>query len=225
VADPTPEADAQPNTTGLDNSQGHRAKPGWRGWLTGSLMGLAGGMAVSDISTTVGYRGLTGVVAAAGVLTATTWIRKLDARAWLPRYAPWLFLIPAAAVAVVAAFNPESGAGILTAVAVVLTGGAVLLAAGFDAASRLLGGAALIGFGVALVGIVMANLANLQAPSGAGIGFAIASIGFGVAVVVFGVAMLANRRALFGAAGIGCGVAVVAAGVALLADRRALGAY
>jgi len=193
-----------------DDSQDRRAKPGWRGWLTGVLMGAAGGMAINDASSTVGYRGLAGIVAAAGVMAATTWIRRLDARAWLPRYAPWLFLTPAAAVAVAAAFSPGPLSGILTAVTVVLTAGAVLLTTGLEAAGWLLGYAAVIGAGVALIGGGSGGLCVRLALYG------VAIIGAGVALIGFGVAVLTDRPVLLGAAFIGAGVAVIGFGVATL---------
>ena len=70
-------------------------------------MTFAGGMAVNDLSGTLGYRGLAGVLAIAGVTAAATWIRQLDADAWLPRCASRLFLTPAATVAVAAVFAEE----------------------------------------------------------------------------------------------------------------------
>jgi hypothetical protein len=95
-------------------------------------------MAINDLSGTLGYRGLAGVLAITGVLTATSWLRGLDARAWLPRHALWLFLTPAAVAAIVAAFSSGVSAGVLTAIAVLLTMGAILLATGLEAAARLL---------------------------------------------------------------------------------------
>ena len=97
-----------------------RPRVGWRGRLTGLLTGLAGGMAVNDLSGTLGYRGLAGVAAITGVVAAAVWIRGLNARALLPRYASWLFLVPAAAAAAVAAVSSRSGAGLLTVIAIAL---------------------------------------------------------------------------------------------------------
>src|SRR5438046_2273555 len=128
-----------------DNEYRRRPPLGWRGKLTGLLMTFAGGMAVNDFSSTLGYRGLAGVLAIAGVVAAATWIRQLDADAWLPRCASWLFLTPAAAVAVAAAFSPGPSAGILTAAAVILTAGAVLVATDLETAAELLSRAALSG--------------------------------------------------------------------------------
>src|SRR5690348_2394381 len=99
-----------------DSTKPRRPKLRWRGKVTGLLIGAAGGMAINDFSGTLGYRGLAGVFAIAGVLATTNWVRGLDARAWLPRYASWLFLVPAAAVAIAAAFSSKPGAGVLTSV-------------------------------------------------------------------------------------------------------------
>jgi hypothetical protein len=82
-----------------------RPRVGWRGRITSLLTGLAG------------------VAAITGVVAAAAWIRGLDARALLPRYASWLFLVPAAA----AAFSSRSGGGLLTVIAIALTAGAVLM--------------------------------------------------------------------------------------------------
>ena len=82
-------------------------------------------------------RGLSGVFVVAAVVASATWIRTLDARAWLPRRAAWLFLMPAAASAAVSSFRGGSQAGILAAVAVILTVGAVLLTGSLSTASDL----------------------------------------------------------------------------------------
>jgi hypothetical protein len=110
---------------------GHGSRPwlGVRGKITAGLAGAAGGMAINDLSRT-GVRGLASVAALAGVVSAAFWLRGLDRRAWLPRYASWLFLIPAGLAALAAAFTQGPGAGWLTGVAVVLVLGGVLSAAG-----------------------------------------------------------------------------------------------
>ena len=82
-------------------------------------------MAINDLSGTLGYRGLAGVFEVVAVLAATTWIRTLDARAWLPRRASWLFLTPAAASAAVAAFGAGRAVRLLMSVAVILTVAAI----------------------------------------------------------------------------------------------------
>jgi hypothetical protein len=165
MTDPLPGPDARPGAEG-DGGAG-RARLGWRGRLTSVLMGAAGGMAVNDLSGTLGYRGLAGVLALAGVAGAAAWVRGLDARAWLPRHAPQLFLAPAAITAVAAAFAPGPAAAILTAAAVALTVGALLLATGLLAATQLLLGAAAIGAGVAVIGTGAAALANQDTLFGA----------------------------------------------------------
>jgi hypothetical protein len=178
VSDPPPGPVARPGASGAgDGKVLRRPRLGWRGRLTSVLMGAAGGIAVNDLSGTLGYRGLAGLLAVAAVAAATAWMRGLDARAWLPRHAPQLFLIPAAAAAAAAAFSSGSAAAILTAAAVVLTAGAVLLATGLQAAAWLLQGAASIGGGAAVIGL-----------------------GVGVALIGFGAAALAGRDMLSDAA-------------------------
>ena len=59
-----------------------RSKLGWRGRLTGWLMGAAGGMAINDFSNALGYRGLAGVFAVVAVVAASAWI----ARVTLPHF-------------------------------------------------------------------------------------------------------------------------------------------
>src|SRR6516164_4309065 len=177
---------------GMNDGAGHRRpKAGWQGRITSTLIGAAGGMAVTDLSTTLGYRGLAGAAAVSGVVAATTWVRGLVARVWLPRYASWLLLTPAAAAAIAAAFIPWPGGGILTLVAVVLTAGAVLLAVSLEAATFLWTGAAAIGVGVAVIGGGVAVLADRQ------VLFEVALIGGGVAAIAAG---LADRRVLRGVA-------------------------
>ena len=201
----------------MNDGAGHRRpEAGWQGRLTSTLMGAAGGVAVTDLSTTLGYRGLAGAAAVSGVVAATTWVRGLVARVWLPRHASWLLLTPAAAAAIAAAFLPWPGGGILTLVTVVLTAGAVLLATSLEAATFLWTGAAAIGLGVAAIGIGVAVLADRQ------VLFGVAVIGVGVAAIGLGVAELADRQALFGVAVIGVGVAAIGGGVAVLADRQVL---
>jgi hypothetical protein len=108
-------------------------------------------MAVNDVSGTLGYHGLAGAVALSGVVTAAVWIRRLDQRARLPQYALWLFLVPAACAAAIAAFSSGPVGSILAALAVVLTVGAVLVTKELPSAVRVLIVAALIAFVAALI--------------------------------------------------------------------------
>jgi hypothetical protein len=195
----------------------HRRPPGWRGKLTALLVTFAGGMAVNDLSSTLGYRGLAGVLAIFGVVAAATWIRQLDAGAWLSRRASRLFLTPAAAVAVAAAFSPGPSAGILTAVAAILTAGAVLVATELETAVELLSRAALGGAGVAFIGIGMTLLTSRHVLAGT------MFIALGVTFIGTGVALLADRQALIGAAVMANGMAFIMLGVALAADQHVVG--
>ena len=202
----------------MDNNESRpRRPPGWRGKLTGFLITFAAGMMVNDLSNTLGYRGLVGVIAIAGVAAAARWICQLDARAWLPRRASSLFLTPAAAVAVAAAFSPGRSADALTALAIILTAGAVLVATDLEIAVELLSRAAISGAGVAFIGSGMTLLADRHVLVGA------ALIGLGVAFIGTGVALLADRRAFIGAAVIASGVAFIMLGVVLIGDPHVLG--
>ena len=214
------ESPAQPPDTAGDADTGRRAegrpKVGWRGRLTGLLTGLAAGMTVNDLSGTLGYRGLAGVAAITGVVAAAVWIRGLDARALLPRYASWLFLVPAATAAMVAAFSSRSGAGLLTVVAIALTVGAVLLTTNLDTAAGVLGSAAVIGGGVALIGGGTAVMADR------GVLVGVAVIAVGVAIIGYGAAVMADSGVLVGVAFIGGGVALIGLGAAVMASRGVL---
>ena len=203
-------------TNVAENKNRRQPKREWRGALTSALMGVAGGMAINDLSGTLGYRGLTGVFALAGVLAATNWLRKLDPRAPLARYASWLFLTPAAAAAIVAAFSPGRIEGIFTATAVILTTGAIFLSTGIEAGAGLLQRAAVIGIGVAGIGFGVALLADRETL------FGVTLIAGGFAGIGLGVAWLEDRQTLWGVAVIGFGVAGIGLGVAWLEDRQTL---
>jgi len=209
AVDDSPARPANPaEETGTGKHSDKQAKIGWRGRLTSLLTGLATGMTVNDLSGTVGYRGLAGVAAITGVVATAAWIRGLDARALLPRYASWLFLVPAAAAAAAAAFSSSPGAGLLTTVAIALTAGAVLLTTSLDTAATVLASAAVIGVGVAVIGLGAAVMADRRVLLG------VAVIGGGVAVIGAGAAIMADRRVLLGVAFIGGGVALIGLGVA-----------
>ena len=135
---------AEPGATDVEDNEDRRRRrsgwlrrSGWRGTLYLVLIGAAGGMAINDFSNTMGFPGLAGDLAIAGVLAATIWLRKLPPKAPLARQALWLFLTPAAAAALVAALSTGRVAGILAALAVILTAGAVLLATDLEAAVEL----------------------------------------------------------------------------------------
>lgn len=191
--------------------------PGWRGKLTGLIVAFASGMAVNDFSNTLGYLGLAGVAAIAVVMAAATWIRQLDAEAWLLQTVSWLFLTPAAAAAVAAAFSRGVSADILTGLAVILTAGAILAATELETAVKLLTRSALSGAGVAFIGTGMMLLTSRHVLVGA------MFLGLGVAFLGLGVMLLTDRPALMEAAVIASGVAFIMLGVALMADRHVLG--
>ena len=168
----------------------HRPARPWLGRLATYLASFAGGMAVNDFSSSLGYHGLAGAVALSGVVAAATWIRGLNPRARLPRYAPWLFVIPAACLAAIAAFSSGPTVSILTAIAAVLTVGAVLVTKELLSAARLLRGVAFVALGAASIAFGSAALADRYALMGA------ASIVLGAAFIAYGAAAIADRDAL-----------------------------
>lgn len=184
---------------------GESRRPGWRGWLASTLLGAAGELAVSDVSN-AGFRWQAGVVTAAAVVAAAVWIRKLPASARLSQYGSWLFLTPAAAVALAAAFSPRSSTGMLTAMAVILTAGVLILASDLEIAARLLGGAALTGLGFAFVALGGTLLLGPRVVLGTALLF------LGFALVGTGIALLADREMLLGVAVLALALAFVGLG-------------
>lgn len=162
----------------------------WLRTLATSLPSIAGAWAVNQFSSSLGYPGLTGIVALSGVVVAAVWIRGLDPRARLPRYAPWLFMIPAACLAAIAAFSAASTASILTVIAAVLTVGAVLITKEFLSTARLLRGVALIAVGAESLAFGSKSLTDHYALIGA------ASIALGAAFIAEGVGNIADRDAV-----------------------------
>lgn len=207
-----------------DNGGRPRPEPGWRARLTSLLIGASGGMAINDLSGTLGYRGLAGIFAIIGVLITTDLLRGLDARARLRRHASLLFLTPAAAAAAIAAFESGRSAGILTVVAVVLTAGAVVLTTRLKAAAQLLSSAAGIGSGVAFIGVGVALIVARHVPLGVpfiGVGVAfiwagVAFVGAGEAFIGVVVAPIVAGDLLFAAAVIGVTAALIGLGVAAI---------
>jgi len=173
-------------------------------------------MAVNDVSGSLGYHGLGGAFALAGVVTAAVWIRGLDPDAPLPRYATWLFLTPAGVAAAIAAFSSELTGSTLTIVAVVLTLGAVLVAKELESAARVLGGAAFIAVGAAVIAGGAASTADRE------VLFGPAFIAGGAVLIAGGTAFIADREVLIGPAVLAGGTAFIAAGAAFIADREVL---
>lgn len=186
------EPDAGHDTGPANEGSNHHgsARP-WLGRLSTYIASFAGGMAVNDVSGSLGYHGLAGAFALAGVVTAAVWIRGLDPGARLPRYATWLFLTPAAIAAAIAAFSSELTGSTLTIVAVVLTLGAVLVAKELESAANMLAGAAAIAGGAAVIALGAASIAD-------GVLFGAAGIAAGAALIALGAAGIALGAALIG---------------------------
>jgi hypothetical protein len=162
----------------------------WLGKLATYIASFAGGMAVNDVSGTVGYPGLAGAVALSGVVTAAVWIRGLDPHARLARYAPPIFLLLAGCAAGIAAFSSGSTVSYCTGTAVVLTVGAVLIANELDSAATLLIGGGTIAVGVAIIAVGIAYISNAKTLLGA------AFIAGGTRLVTIGLTRIADRKQL-----------------------------
>jgi hypothetical protein len=180
-------------------------------------------MAVNDISGILGYPGLAGATALTGVVAAAAWIRGLDPHARLPRYAPWLFLLPAGLAAIIAALSSGTIVSLTAALAAALTVCAVLAAKELESAARLLAGAAEIALGAALVSLGAALTKGHDAWTGTVL------IAFGAARILRGVGLTAPRHTnselpnggqpLVGAMRIAFGAAAIAAGAGGIAPQ------
>ena len=180
----------EPKADPEDVPSGNASARPWLRALAASLPGVAGAWAVNQLSSSLGYPGLAGVVALCGVVVVAVWIRDLNPRARLPRYAPWLFMAPAACLAAIAAFGSRPTASILTLIAAVLTVGAVLVTKELLSAARLLRGVALVAIGAGGVAFGSRALVDRYALMGA------ASIAVGAAFFAEGVGNIADRDAV-----------------------------
>lgn len=191
MSDLLDESGARPENAPPDKAE-NPARPGrsWLGRLAMFLASIAGEVAVNDFSGSLGYPGLAGVVALTAVVAATAWIRGLNPRARLPRYALWLFIVPAACLAAIAAFSSGPTVSILTVIAVVLTVGAVLITRELLSVARLLEGMAFVAVGAGLVAGGPGALADRFVLMG------IASIAVGAGFMAYGAAAIADRDAL-----------------------------
>ena len=185
----------------------------WLGKLATYLASAAAGMAINDLSGTLGYHGLAGAFAFFGVIFAANWIRTLDSRARLARLAPWLFLAPAACLAIVAAFWSGRAAGILAAIAAMLTLGAVLITKELQTIGRLLAGIALIVGGVAVIAAGATSFVGGNTSLGT-----MVVLG-GIALVIGGVGHISDRDKLAGTALMVAGAAVILAGILVIETR------
>ena len=191
MSDLLDEPGAKPENAPADKAENPaRSTRSWLGRLALCLAPLSVDMAVNHFSGSLGYPGLAGVLALTGVVAAAAWIRGLNPRARLPRYALWLFMVPAACLAAIAAFSSGPTVSILTVIAAVLTVGAVLITKELLSVARLLEGMAFVAVGAALVAGGPEALADRFALLG------IASIAVGAGFMAYGVAAIANRDAL-----------------------------
>jgi hypothetical protein len=185
------------------------------GRLATYIASFAGGMAVNDVSGTLGYHGLAGAVALSGVVTAAVGIRGLDPRARLSRYAPRVFLMLAGCAAAIAAFSSGPIVSALTALAAVLTVGAVLVAKELESVALLLLWAAGIAGAAALIALGAALITHNDALLGA------ALIALGAAIITAPAAGSTHHDTLFALAVIVGLAALITAGAVLIAHHDA----
>lgn len=203
-------------STGPTGEDGEHRWPvrAWLGKASGLVATFFVGMVVNDLGRT-GISGLTAVSALMVVAGAAFWIQGLDPQARLPRYAAWLFLVPAGCAAA-AAFNAGT-ARIATILAIVLTAGAVLVVKELKSAVRLLVGVAVVTAGIMEIASGSALIAHSQAMYG------IEYFALGAAIIAAGVAFIAGRRILYFIV-IDYGAVLIVGGILAVAYARAPGA-
>ena len=194
------------------NKRNHR-QPSWKDKLTTTAVGATCSIALNDLSGTLGYHGLAGVLAVLGVTAAATWIRR-HKRVRLSRPGPWLFLVPAAAAAIAAAVTAGPWPEMLTAGAVILIVGAILLASDLAQAADLLGRITLVGLALVFCRAGALSLADQKTPVGT------ALLLIGLALAATGLLLTDDRGAFLGAAAISLGLAFIGLAVVLHANRH-----
>lgn len=199
---PTGEASSQPQPAGA-----------WLGKLSTYIASFAGGMAIADVSGTLGYHGLAGAVALSGVVTAAVWVRGPNRDSRLARHAPPLLLVPAGCAALVAAFSSGPTVSTLTALAAVLTVSAVLVTQELEYAALLLIGAAFIAMGAVEIAYGAASVIHH------GVLDAVASdIHHGVHGILDAAARVIHEGVLGGVPNIGIGISLIAVGSLTIAS-------
>jgi hypothetical protein len=188
------------------NSEGrrHHRKSSWMDKLKvliTAALGAAWGMALNDLSGTLAYRGLAGMLAALGVAGAAIYIRGRHELAPISQLGSWLFLIPAMAAAIAAEVTKGLWPEVLTAGAVVLVAGAVLLVDDLQEAAERLGGVALVGLALTFCRAGAFLLVGWDAAAG------IALLLAGLAFAATGLFLPRGREALLGAAAVSLGLA------------------
>jgi hypothetical protein len=210
VSDLPSEPKVEPEGVHLDRTENARSpQRSWLGKLATGLAGFVGGMAVNDFSGSLGYHGLLVVVTLTAVITAAAWIRGLHPLARLSRHAPWLFMTPAAGLAVIAAFTSGPAVSILTAIAAILTLGAVLMTKELLSAAVLFDSAARIAIGAVVIEYGLVAFASHQALMGA------SSMALGAGLITYGAAAIAERDALMDMAKSAQAIAAIPFAIAL----------
>jgi hypothetical protein len=181
--------------------------------LITTAQGAAWGMALNDLSGTLAYRGLAGMLAALAVAGAAIYIRGRHELAPISQLGSWLFLVPAMAAAIAAEVTKGPWPEVLTAGAVVLVAGAVLLVDDLQEAAERLGSVALVGLALTFFRAGVFLLVGWDATAG------IVLLLAGLAFAATGLFLTHGREALLGAAAVSLGLAF--GGLALV--LRAIG--
>jgi hypothetical protein len=168
--------------------------------LITAAQGAVWGMFLNDLSGTLAYRCLAGMLAALGVAGAAIYIRGRHELAPISQLGSWLFLIPAMAVAIAAEITNGPWPEILTVGAVVLVTGAVLLVDDLREAAELIGGVALVGLALTFCRAGVFLLEGRDAAVGMVLLLA------GVAFAATGLCLTHGREALLGAAVVSLGL-------------------
>lgn len=205
--------DVPANTSADEIENANRPVRPWLGKVAVYLASFAGGWAVSDVRSSLGYHGFAGAIALSAAVAAATWIRGLDPCARLPRYALWFFMIPVVCLAFVGAFSSGPTVSILTVIAAAMTVGAVLMTRELLSLAVLLQGAAFVATGATGVAYGVAAAADHHAFLGT------ASIALGVAFTAYGVTAFTERDALMEIAKSVYAIAAIPFAVAVTVDR------
>ena len=212
------------STAGAERQGDRRPASKWGRRLTSACVALANSLAVNQLSSALGYKGLVGASVAAGVAAGVFWLRRLPPRSPLLRYS-FRVLLLSAFVAVVAAFVARSTfTAYLALAAVALTSIAASLTVDFFVSCAVLGGASAVGAGVSLIADSLALTPHVatssafeplvEAPE------PIVMMAAGALAIGSGVALIVVRGTERVAPLVRIGIAIAAAGVGTVVAGR-----
>jgi hypothetical protein len=196
----------------------------WGHRLTSACVAAASGMAVSQLSNTLGYKGPVGASVMAGIVAGVFWLRRLPARAPLLRYSVLVLLISAFAIAGAAFIIPSAWTAYFVFTSIGLTIVAACLTVDFLVSCAVLGGAGTVGAGIAIIsdgliltphgidGPVLEPLVKSPEP--------ILIMAAGVLITIGGVALIAVRETMYVAPLMRVGIVIAIAGLAAVLAGR-----